>query len=148
MKIPKVIVTYDEHISKKRITNIEELIEQNRFNDDEFDYFFEVFENDLVVVFAFVYGFELTQEDIDKDYGRVFQVETAVIVKDKEYPSYHGTVHYLGDNDGWGGIQELLKDSPVWTKDELRDLGVKVFRDVGVGFPDKYYYEWKHSLKP
>lgn len=147
MKIPNITVTYDERISKNRIANIEELIEQNRFNDDEFDYYFEVFEDELVVVFANLAGYELTEEDIENKLGRAFQIETAVIVKDQNRLEYSDTIYWLGDNDGWGKAQELLSDKPVWTRDELGDIGVKSFQDSPMGFPDKYKYDWEYSLK-
>lgn len=145
MKIPKLVVTYDEFTSDNRIENIENLIEEKRFDDGEFDYFFEVYEDDLVVVFAFLYAFEMTERDLEEGNGRVFQVETAVLVKEP-HPSHHGKIYYMGDNDGWGNISELLKNSPVWTKDELKKIGVESFQDADSGFPNRYDYEWKYSL--
>lgn len=147
MKLPIVDLKYKENITTNRIENIEELIEQNRFVDNEFDYYFEVFEDDLIIVFANLAGYELTEEDIENKLGRTFQVETSVIVKDQNGLEYSDTMYWLGDNDGWGNVQELLSDIPVWTREELVSIGVKGFQDSPLGFPDKYKYDWEYSLK-
>lgn len=147
MKLPIVDLKYKENISTNCIENIEELIEQSRFEDNEFDYYFEVFEDDLIIVFANLAGYELTEEDIENKLGRAFQVETSVIVKDQNGLEYSDTMYWLGDNDGWGNVQELLSDKPVWTRDELVSIGIKGFQDSPLGFPDKYKYDWEYSLK-
>ncbi|MDY7043636.1 hypothetical protein RVS70_05395 [Virgibacillus sp. M23] len=132
--IDNVIVNYKEHKSDDRIEDIDKLIEENRFNDDGFDYYFEVHEEDDFVVFANVAGYELLQEDIDSGCGRVFQVETALLVKKENI------IYYL-ENDGFKSLN-FLKNYPVWTSGKLRKAGVKGFQDAGINFPYRNFY-WK-----
>jgi hypothetical protein len=140
MKLPKIEVTYTEFKSSNYMNDIEGLIEQNKFNSEEFDYFFEVYEDDKVVVFANVYGCDLEEEDVTSGVGRVFQVETAVLVKDIHNSQSLYKMYRLGDSDLPPKLNQLLQNKPVWKADELFRLGVKEILDAYTGF--EYDYSW------
>lgn len=83
MKLPKVKIDieWNELNSDKRIKDIEGLMEVNKLNNNDFSYFFELHEDENAVVFVNVSGYDLEEEDIESGIGRVFQTETAIIIK-------------------------------------------------------------------
>ena len=146
MLIPYIQVHHKKHTSDKNILSVENYVRENKFSEDDTMYYFEVYEDNNVVVFANFYCFELLQEDIDSGDGKPFQLETAVYVKDVKGGVLFNRLYHLGDNDGWGGYDKKLSHFPVWTKEELYDLGIEGFTDSFPGFPNKYVYSWKDYI--
>lgn len=149
MKLPKIrtIVDYTDYRSKNTMPNILEQIEAYRFKEDPFDYFFEVFENETVVVFAALSGYDLMEEDITEGYGRAFQLETLVVAKNPEDPQWCGKAIWMGDNNGYDRADELLGNLPVWTMSELRAAGILEFKQMSRSVPEAYRYDWQYSLE-
>ncbi|MET3505531.1 hypothetical protein [Halalkalibacter oceani] len=145
MKLPEIEVEYIEKLSEMKINDIDQLIIENKFNDNNFDYYFEMYENEEVVVFANLTGYPLEEDDISSGVGRVFQIETAILVKDVKNSQYLNQMFYMGDNDGFSTLGHFLNNKPVWTKEKLKEAGVKKFESSFIGFP--YEYRWDHMLE-
>ena len=139
MKLIKHInIEYDNFVSNRKIEDVDILVEDNRFSKDSFNYFFELHENEDIVVFANLGGYELEEEDIESGYGRSFQIETALLVKKENI------IYYQGDNNGFNSLS-FLNDVPVWTTLDLYHIGIKEIKDAGLGFP--YNERWEDYVK-
>lgn len=130
MKLPKVKIDieWNEFSSGKRIEDIEGLMEANKLNNNDFNYFFELHEDENAVVFVNVAGYELEEEDIESGVGRVFQTETAIIIKNANNLKLINELRFGGDYNGdmLDELNNLLKDKPVWTLDNFEKAGVKL----------------------
>lgn len=133
MKVIEEIV-YKEIKSYNSFSDVDKLVEDNRRSDNYFNYFFELFEDDNVVVFANLAGFKYSPEkdSYDKEWGRTFQIETALYVKN--HPDYKNKVYYLIDNNGFDSLSKL-NGLPVWTKEEFIEEEISNIVDAPVGFP-------------
>lgn len=121
------------------IQQIEDLIKKEKFTNNEFYYYFEMYEDDKVVVFANLAGFELSEEDIELEWGRPFQIETAILVKENM------EIYFLRDNDG---VNEYLKsfiNKPYWTNETFENVGIKIAGDAGIGFRYRGLY-WEDYI--
>ncbi|AVI45382.1 hypothetical protein BL14DL4_00114 [Bacillus licheniformis] len=99
------------------------MMEANKLNNNDFNYFFELHEDENAVVFVNVAGYELEKEDIESGVGRVFQTETAIIIKNANNVKLINELRFGGDYNGdmLDELNNLLKDKPVWTLDNGYD---------------------------
>lgn len=146
MKLPKVKIDieWNEFSSGKRIEDIEGLMEANKLNNNDFNYFFELHEDENAVVFVNVAGYELEEEDIESGVGRVFQTETAIIIKNANNVKLINELRFGGDYNGdmLDELNNLLKDKPVWTLDDFEKGGVK----INVNGYDPFRYSWYNYI--
>lgn len=146
MKLPKVKIDieWNEFSSGKRIEDIEGLMEANKLNNNDFNYFFELHEDENAVVFVNVAGYELEEEDIESGVGRVFQTETAIIIKNANNVKLINELRFGGDYNGdmLDELNNLLKDKPVWTLDDFEKAGVKLNAN---GY-DPFGYSWYNYI--
>ena len=142
MKLPKVKIDieWNEFNSDKRIEDIEDLMEANKLNNNDFSYFFELHEDENAVVFVNVSGYDLEEEDIESGIGRVFQTETAIIIKKADNVKLINELRFRGDYNGdmLDKLNNLLKDKPVLTLDDFEKAGVK----LNVNGYDPFGYSW------
>lgn len=120
MKLIDYIV-YKEVVSEKIFVSIEEiekLMDGNKYNNNYLNYYFELHEADDIVIFANLTGYELDEEDIKTGLGRIYQIETAVLVKNEM------KVYHIGDNDIKEEYIKLLINKPVWTKESFEQAGI------------------------
>jgi len=135
--IKNIVYEYETHISNRKILDVDGLVQEYRYSDDEFEYFFQTDENEDVVVFACLAGYPLEEDDVTTGVGRVFQVETAILVKKDS--DYRGNVYLLGDNNGYATLSSL-NYLEVWSKQELLTiLGEGKILDASAGFPHGEY---------
>ncbi|WP_026579484.1 hypothetical protein [Bacillus sp. SB47] len=146
MKLPKVKIDieWNEFSNGKRIEDIEGLMEANKLNNNDFNYFFELHEDENAVVFVNVAGYELEEEDIESGVGRVFQTETAIIIKNANNVKLINELRFGGDYNGdmLDELNNLLKDKPVWTLDDFEKAGVKLNAN---GY-DPFGYSWYNYI--
>lgn len=138
MKLPKVKIEieWNELNSDKRIEDIEGLMEVNKLNNNDFSYFFELHEDENAVVFVNVSGYDLEEEDIESGIGRVFQTETAIIIKKADNVKLINELRFRGDYNG--DMLDELNNKPVWTLDDFEKAGVK----LNVNGYDPFGYSW------
>ncbi|AMR10759.1 hypothetical protein CHCC20441_3847 [Bacillus licheniformis] len=143
MKLP-IDIEWNEFSSGKRIEDIEGLMEANKLNNNDFNYFFELHEDENAVVFVNVAGYELEEEDIESGVGRVFQTETAIIIKNANNVKLINELRFGGDYNGdmLDELNNLLKDKPVWTLDDFEKGGVK----INVNGYDPFRYSWYNYI--
>lgn len=143
MKLP-IDIEWNEFSSGKRIEDIEGLMEANKLNNNDFNYFFELHEDENAVVFVNVAGYELEEEDIESGVGRVFQTETAIIIKNANNVKLINELRFGGDYNGdmLDELNNLLKDKPVWTLNDFEKGGVK----INVNGYDPFRYSWYNYI--
>ncbi|MCY8565636.1 hypothetical protein [Bacillus sonorensis] len=127
-------------VIKGSIEDIEGLMEANKLNNNDFSYFFELHEDENAVVFVNVSGYDLEEEDIESGLGRVFQTETAIIIKKADNVKLINELRFRGDYNGdmLDELNNLLKDKPVWTLDDFEKADVK----LNVNGYDPFGYSW------
>ena len=137
MKLIKEII-YEERTTDNRIQDVDAYIESRRYDDDFFDLYFELGEDDLHVYFANIAAYERSLKEKEAGEERAVQVESAVLVKKENI------VYWLGDNNGLE-TYNLLAPFPYWTRDELQSAGVSSFRESGRG---QFSYEcaWGYKI--
>lgn len=133
MKLIKEIV-YQEHVSLKYLKEVDDYVDSRRYDDDDFDLYFEVREDDNYVIFANLGGYVRSEEEIAGNEARAIQVETAILEKAT------GTLYWLQDNNGLENY-DCLAQYPYWTREDLNKVGVKHFRESGRGQFD-YRHTW------
>lgn len=94
--------------------------------------------------FVNVAGYELEEEDIESGVGRVFQTETAIIIKNANNVKLINELRFGGDYNGdmLDELNNLLKDKPVWTLDDFEKGGVK----INVNGYDPFRYSWYNYI--
>ena len=142
MKLPKVKIDieWNEFSSSKRIEDIEGLMEANKLKNNVFSYFFELHEDENAVVFLNVAGYELEEEDIESGVGRVFQTETAIIIKNANNVKLINELRFGGDYNG--DTLDELNNLLNWTLDDFEKAGVKLNAN---GY-DPFGYSWYNYI--
>ena len=103
------------------IDDIEKLMEEKKLVDEDFHYFFQLHEDDEVVVFVELLGYDVDDYAIETG-SRSYMLETAVLDKTRNQ------LHVRGDTNAEVDYSFLNK-YPVWSEKELTKLGIKVLID-------------------
>ena len=114
--------------SDRRIGDVDQYIESRRFDNDPFNLFFELEEDDEYVYFANLAGYVWSKSEQEANEQRAVTIETAVYVKKSN------EVVYLDDYDGFTSLA-CLNNIAYWTEDDLLERGVKKIRERYFGFP-------------
>lgn len=117
-----------EVYSDRWIDDVDMYIERRRFDDDPFNLFFELKEDEDYVYFANVAGYERSKSEKQSGEPRAVTIETAVYVKKSN------EVVYLDDYDGFTSLA-CLNNVAYWTEDDLLERGVKKIRERDFLFP-------------
>ena len=136
MKLIKEVIYEEVEPTPLGIPDMEAHLENNKFTTTPINFYYEVEETDDLVIFMNIYGFPYDEsDDGEREFGRVYQVETAILDKRSS------ELIYVRDNNGFSKVNKF-SHLPVWDHDTLKS---KVARIRDIEFGDRYrehYYDY------